>query len=255
MRKLVLALVAALAVAAPAHAGGGEGGGEAEKPKTAKAKELRIVGAIVRLSDTAVAVENRVGDAVLTCAVPERLAAKVQRFEVGDAVRMHCVRPRGRRAMLLKLRPLDEAKLPEKPAERPEGEKKEALGLVAELGDGAIVVQAREGRLACRVPDEKRAKVDGLKVGDTVKIWCAGGILVGLERPVPMDKPAPAEEVRVYGSVVAISRESVTVRGEAGSLTCRVPTGFAEKTARFAVGDAVKMMCRGAELTYLEKTG
>jgi hypothetical protein len=46
----------------------------------------------------------------------------------------------------------------------------------------------------------------------------------------------------------------VTVQGEAGSMTCFVPSGLAEKVAgRFAVGDRVKMMCRGSELTYLEK--
>lgn len=193
MRKLVLALVVALAVAAPAQAGGGDGGGEAERPKAPRAKELRISGAIVRLSEEAVAVENRVGDAVLTCLVPERLAEELQRFEVGDAVRMRCLRWRGRRAVLLKLQPL-EAKGPDEHAEKPPAHK-------------------------------------------------------------PPDKPHPAEEVRVYGAIAAISVESVTVRGEAGSHTCRVPAALAEKIARFAVGDAVKMMCRGAELTYLEKTG
>jgi hypothetical protein len=246
MRKSILGVAVALAVAAPAHAG--DGGGE-------KPRELRISGPIVRLSDTAVAVENRVGDATLACRVPERLAEKVARFEVGDKVRMLCLRHRGRRAVLLKLMPLEAAKRPERPAEKPAVEKKEALGTVAELGDAAIVVQSRDGRVACRVPEEKQAKLDGLKVGDTIKIWCAGGVLVGLERPVPVDKPKPAEEVRLYGRIAELSREAVTVRGEAGSLTCRVPAGLAEKLARFAVGDAVKLMCRGTELTYLEKTG
>jgi hypothetical protein len=252
MRKLVLASLAALAVAAPAHAGGGEG----EEPKRdakAKPRVLRISGAIVRLSDEAVAVENRVGDAVLTCRVPERMATKMERFDVGDAVRMFCLRYRGRRAVLLKLMPYEPAKRPDKPAEKP-AEKREALGLIAELGDGAIVVQTRDVRVACRVPAEKQAKLEGLKVGDTVKMWCAAGVLVGLERPVPVDKPKPGDDVRVYGRIAELSREKVTVSGDAGSLTCRVPAAFAEKLARFAVGDAVKMMCRGAELTYLEKT-
>ena len=125
---------------------------------------------------------------------------------------------------------------------------------MVELGAGAIVVQSSEGRLACRVPAEKQAKLDGLKLGDKVKIWCAGGVLAGIERYQPADKPA-GEEVRIYGVVAALSRASVTVQGEAGSLTCSVPSGLAEKVAgRFAVGDRVKMMCRGSELTYLEKT-
>jgi hypothetical protein len=244
MRKLVLACIAALAVAAPAHAEGGEG----EKPR-----ELRIAGSILRISKQAVAVENRVGDAMLTCLVPERLAEKTARFAVGDKVRMHCLRHRGRRAVLVKLLPLEAAKRPEKEPEKPV-EKQEAAGPIVELGDAAIVVQGQR-RLACRVPAEKLPKLAGLKVGDTVRILCAGGVLVALERPAAVDKPKPAEEVRLYGRIAELSRESVTVRGESGSLTCRVPAGFAEKLARFAVGDSVKMMCRGTELTYLEKTG
>ena len=46
----------------------------------------------------------------------------------------------------------------------------------------------------------------------------------------------------------------MTVQGEAGSLTCVPPAWLVEKILRrFAVGDSVKMMCRGSELTYLEK--
>ena len=241
MRKFLLACAAVLAVAAPAQANDG----------AAKGRDLKISGAIVRASDTAVSVENLVGDAILTCAVPARLAERAAAFEVGDKVRMLCVRYRGRRAQLVKLERLGErAKRPEKPAV----EKQEAAGPIVELGGAAIVVQSSEGRLACRVPEEKQAKLDGLALGDKVKIACAGGMLVGLERYHPADKPA-GEEVRIYGVVAAFSRASVTVRGEAGSLTCSVPAGVADKLAgRFALGDRVKMMCRGSELTYLEKT-
>ena len=245
MRKVLLACAVALVAAAPAQAGDG----------VSKGRALKISGPIVKVSDRSVSVENRVGDAMLTCAVPERLVEKAGAFEVGDKVRMLCVRFKGRRAQLVKLERLGEraAKKPEKPAV----EKQEAAGPVVELGAGAIVVQSSEGRLACRVPDEKRAKLDSLKLGDKVKIWCAGGMLAGIERYQPADKPVekPAgEEARMYGSITALSREKVTVQGEAGSLTCSVPAGWAEKVAgRFAVGDRVKMMCRGSELTYLEK--
>jgi hypothetical protein len=243
MRKMLLTCVAALAVAAPAQAG--DGG--------SKGRELRITGTVLRASANAVSVENAVGDAVLTCAVPDRLAEKAAAFKAGDKVRMFCVRYRGRRAQLLKLQRWEErAQKPEKPAE----EKQAAAGLIVELGEGAIVVQSSEGRLACRVPDEKQAKLAGLKLGDKVKIVCAGGLLAGLERYEPTEKPTPAgEEARMYGAITALSYASVTVQGEAGSLTCSVPAAWAEKVAaRFAVGDRVKMMCRGSELTYLEKT-
>jgi len=241
MRKILLACTLALVAVAPAQAGDAPGKGRA----------LKISGPIAKVSARAVSVENRVGDAMLTCAVPERLAEKAAAFEVGDKVRMLCVRFKGRRAQLVKLERLGErpAKKPEKPAV----EKQEAAGPVVELGAGAIVVQSSDGRLACRVPEEKQAKLAGFKLGDEVKIWCAGGMLAGIERYQPADKPA-GEEVRMYGLISALSRASVTVQGEAGSLTCSVPAGWAEKVAtRFAVGDRVKLMCRGSELTYLEK--
>jgi len=240
MRKLLLTGALALVVAAPAQAG--DGGG--------KGRELKIFGPIVRVSESAVAVENLAGDAMLTCAVPERLAKKATAFAVGDKVRMHCVRYRGRRAQLVKLERLGErGKRPEKPAVV----KQAAAGPIVELDDDAIVVQSSEGRLACRVPEEKQAKLDGLKLGDKVKIACAEGVLVGLERYLPSEKPA-GDEVRIYGLVSSISGASVTVTGDAGSLTCSVPAALAEKVAgRFALGDRVKMMCRGSELTYLER--
>lgn len=240
MRKIVLTCLVALVAAVPAEAGEGAG----------KGRELKISGPIVRLTDQAVAVENAVGDAVVTCAVPERLAEKVAAFEVGDKVRMLCLRSRGRKARLVKL-----ARLGEKPdrREKPAVEKQQAAGPIVELGEAAIVVQSSEGRLACRVPAEKQDTLDGLRLGIEVKIWCVGGVLAGVERYRPAEKPA-GEEVRLYGVVAAVSRASVTVQGEAGSLTCSVPAALAEKVAgRLAVGDRVKMICRGSELTYLER--
>jgi len=60
--------------------------------------------------------------------------------------------------------------------------------------------------------------------------------------------------VRIFGVVAELSRTSVTVQGEAGRKTCSVPAVLVEKIdGRVAVGDRVKMMCRGSELTYLEK--
>ena len=213
-------------------------------------KELRISGLVVRASAQALSVENVVGDAALTCVVPARLAEQVAAVKVGDKIRMVCVRYRGRKAQLVKVQQLVAKPAEKRPEEKAE-EKQEAAGLVAELGPGAIFVQASDQRLACRVPAEKQGKLEGLKVGDKVKISCVAHILTGLER-YSADKPA-VEEVRLYGKISTLSGDRVTVQGEAGSLSCFVPAAFAEKLARFAVGDYVKMMCRGSELTYLEK--
>lgn len=241
LRKVVLTGIVALVAAVPAQAEEG--------------KELRISGPVVRASAQAVSVENLVGDAVLTCTVPARLAAKAAALEPGDKIRMVCVRHKGRKAELVAIQRLGDRPAEKKKDEKQDekrAEKQEASGPIVELGESAIVVQSSSGRLACRVPAEKLSKLDGLKLGDKVKILCVANVLAGLER-YSAEKPA-GEEVRLYGTIAELSRVSVTVRGEAGSLTCAVPAALAEKVAgRFAVGDRVKMMCRGAELTYLEK--
>lgn len=245
LRNVFLIGIIALVAAVPAQANEG--------------KELRISGAVVRASGEVVSVENRVGDAILTCKVPARLAAKAAAFKAGDKVRMLCVRFRGRRAELRRLERLGakpemarekaaEKKSEEKKSEEKRAEKQEAAGQIAELAMGVIVVQSDAGRLACHVPAEKHAKLEGLKLGDKVKIYCLGGVLAGIERA------SSGEEHKLYGRITELSRASVTVQGEAGTLSCAPPSWLAEKVAaRFVVGDSVKMMCRGAELTYLEK--
>jgi hypothetical protein len=233
LRTVFLTGLLALVVAVPAQA--------------TQAKELRITGQVVRVSENAVSVENTVGDAILTCAVPDRLAEKATALKVGDRVRMICVRHKGRKAVLVRFERPGAKKV------KPDQEKQEAAGPIVELAPTAIVVQGVHARVACRVPAEKSAKVAGLKLGDKVKIYCLDGQLAGLERYEPSEKPA-VEELKLYGKIAELSRGSVTVRGEAGSATCSVPDGLGEKVVtRFAVGDSVKMMCRGSELTYLEK--
>jgi hypothetical protein len=247
LRKVFLIGMFTLVVAVPAQANHG--------------KELRISGPVVRASAQAVSVENRVGDAMLTCTVPARLADKVAALEVGDKVRMVCVRHKGRRAELRMIGRLGEkAEKPrektdeEKKPEEKRGEKQMAAGQIAELAPGMIVVQSETGRLACKVPAEKQARLAELKVGDKVKIYCLGGVLVAMERAPVADERKAGEERKLYGRITALSRESVTVQGEAGSLTCTTPAAIAGRVAEhFAVGDSVKMMCRGSELAYLEK--
>ena len=237
LRKVFPLALFALVVAAPAQASNG--------------KELKITGQVVKVTDSAVSVENTIGDVVLTCRIPERLAEKASALEVGDRVRMVCHRPRGQRAVLVRFGEPRPKK--EKPKEAPDAERKFAAGPIVELGANAIVVQGEGVRLACRVPEEKAAKLAGLELGDKVKIACSDGQLMGLERYEPAEKPA-GSEVRLYGEIAELSRTSVTVRGDAGSLTCSVPAEWAEKVVtRFAVGDSVKMMCSGSVLTYLEK--
>ena len=198
---------------------------------------------------------------MLTCTVPARLAEKVSALKVGDKVRMLCVRHKGRRAELRMIGPArDKAEKPrektdetsdEKKPEEKRGERQMAVGQVAELTAGVIVVQSETGRLACKIPAEKQARLAELKVGDKVKIYCLGGVLVGMERaPVAVERKA-GDERSLHGRISALSRESATVQGEAGSLTCTTPAAMAGRIAEHFA--CVKMMCRGSELAYLEK--
>lgn len=258
LKRLMLFGVLALTLAAPAQAEGW--------------RVLKVRGVVVSASAEVVTVENLVGDALLRCRVPERLAEEAAALKPGDKVRMLCHRKRGERAVLHRLERLGEhaekrgeksgeksdEKTRERPEKKPEHADKRASatarGLVVELADDAIVVQDAESgkRLACKVPDSKAHKLEGVKVGDRVEIHCANNQLAYLKRPEAAKRPEPAE-AKLLGTITALSATSVSVTGDGRTLTCSIPASFAEKMARFAVGANVKMMCRGTELTYLEK--
>jgi hypothetical protein len=208
----------------------------------AEARALSAKGVVSERSDASLTVLG--GDQALTCTVPDRLAERVAKVAVGDKVAIVCKQVGGG--------------LPELAAVETYGADSvelRAQGAIAELGASGIVVVDKESgkRLACRVPAEKSYKLAGLAVGELVKIVCQrrGDVaeLSYLERVTA----TVAAEVRLAGRVSALSPSSVTVQGEEHSLTCTVPASFAEKLARLAVGDRVKMLCRGSELTYIEK--
>ena len=160
-------------------------------------KELRISGPVVRSSAQALSVENLVGDAMLTCAVPDRLAEKAAALKPGDKIRMVCVRYRGRKAELRKIQRLgektntraeekkaEERKAEERKAEEKRAEEKQyAAGQVAELG-AAVNRRPGDGQ-APRVPGAGREAGEargpqGRRQGEDP---CLGGQLVGIERP------------------------------------------------------------------------
>lgn len=251
MRRLVLVPILLLVLASPAGAEGD--------------REISLRGVVVRANSELISVENVEGDTTVTCRVPSRLAAKVALLKAGDSAKIVCLRTPGRRAELTRLEGTAEKKPEPKPDPNvTDGKAMEvrASGAIAELAPlGIVVVDAETGtRLACRVAPEKAFKLVGLRVGDLVKLVCVrkgdATELAGIERrsstPATGDKPSAPPEVKLYGKISSISRQSVTVTGER-VLTCSVPAALAEKLARFAVGDYVKMMCRGTELSYLEK--
>ena len=148
LRKVFLIGIFTLVVAVPAQANQG--------------KVLRISGPIVRASAQAVSVENRVGDAMLTCTVPARLAGKVAALKVGDKVRMVCVRHKGRRAELRMIGRLGEKaeqareKKDEKAEEKTADEKTAAARKAAARKTAAKKAPARKAP-AAKAPAKKAA--------------------------------------------------------------------------------------------------
>lgn len=210
----------------------------AAKQERPEARVLKVRGSVKGRSARLVTVETEQGD--VSCAVPEKLAEHVLELAVGDRVAVTCRESEGRLPELVAI----VRGQSEKPAER---EQTQARGPVVELGAAAIVVEDDSGhRVACRVPAEKSAKVAGLAVGDRVKLLCAGGVVTYLER-------LAVEETKIYGRIAELGRDSVTVAGDGRTLRCTAAAELLEKLRRFAVGDSVKMICRGSSLTYLEK--
>ena len=226
LRKLTLIGIVALVAVGAGQANGG--------------KELRISGPVVRSSANALSVENLVGDAVLTCAVPARLAEKAAALKPGDKIRMICIRYRGRKAELVKILRLGEktntrAEEKKRRGEEGRGEegRREARGGEAVRGRQRCRARPRrdrrpaaDKRLACRVPAEKQAKLEGLKVGDKVKIACVGNQLVGIERATAAKEP---KEPGPGGPALRQDRRALprgsdrAGRGRARSPACRRP--------------------------------
>ena len=218
MRKMLITCALALVAVAPAQAN--DGGG--------KGRELRISGPIVRISSTAVAVENVVGDAILTCAVPERWAEKAGAFKVGDRVRMRCVRYRGRRALLVRLERLAERAEEAREAGRRETRGREAGSGGPDRGVGAAVdrgpVLGGAGSRAACPRRSRRSWPDSswaIRSRSRAQAACSpGSSATSRPRSPRVRKPG------CTAWIAALSRASVTVQGEAGSLTCSVPVGL-----------------------------
>lgn len=182
----------------------------------------------------------------LTCSVPDAFAAKVAALKVGDKVKMYC--KGGALAGLA----------------RPEVhiEIVDIAGAVSAVSATSITVaNAEHSRsLTCSVPDSLAEKVAVLKVGDKVKLYCKGGVLAGLARletPKSETPPPAATEFVARGAITALSATAITVSTDGAPLTCRVPLSWGDKLHGFAVGDNVKLYCRGAvgnaEAVALEK--
>lgn len=220
--------------------------------------ELKGKGVVVEASADSLTLKLLEHEGTLTCLVPERLAEKVAKLARGDKIAVDCKRGEGGRPELHALERTGAGD------DKPKGEVVDIAGVVTAASAASLSVQAEGGRsLTCAVPDGYGEKVAALKAGDKLKMACKRrGDNVELLSFARLDgKPAApsagAKEFTARGPITELSSASLTVQGEAGTLTCRLPAAWADKLARFAVGDKVKLLCKGAEgsaeAAYIEK--
>lgn len=241
MRLLLLSLFAfVLLFSAPAAATAATG------PTLLKAR-----GTIVAVDEEWIGVKG--AEETLRCRIPDRLVDRVESFALGDRVGIVCSK-RGKRSPELQAitrATADKEKTDKQKQEKADHEQTIA-GTVKAVSDDSITVADGDRALRCDVPSAKAHELEGVEVGDRVKMLCKGGDLVQLGRT---ESHAPAvQAVDIAGLVTAVSSASITVAStdKSRSLTCSVPSRLADTVHALSVGDAVKLLCkRSAAATEL----
>jgi hypothetical protein len=193
-------------------------------------------GTVSAVSAASITVHTAHGDGTCTVGDGSPSTAGVQ---VGDRVLAGCKAGTNQLVLLKKL---------PAPPEAPKAQS--GAGSVAAVSSASLTVHTDGGEVTCSVGDGSPS-VAGVKIGDTVKFGCIGGVLKALVRS---DATAPTGEphtVTVAGTLSALSSSSLTVHGERGDVSCTVPA-----TARlgdFHVGDRVGMACTDGVLLKLIK--
>jgi hypothetical protein len=221
MKRLLIltaASIASISVALPAGASSGRA----------------VLGQVSAVSPTSISVAAR-GGITTTCAVGKR-SPSTAGVDVGDRVRMLCLRHGHGRLMLAKLR--------EERAHATASKETETVkfgGAITELDDSSISVHDGDRDLTCTLGDGSPS-TDGYKVGEHVKVACAGGVLVA------MVAVGSGDVGRYFvGTVDSITDGSITLQTEHGKVTCTI-TAVSPSTASLEQGDKVGMGCRAATM-------
>ena len=126
-----------------------------------------------------------------------------------------------------------------------------AAGAVSAVSPSSLTVHTDGGDVTCSVGDGS-PNVEGLHVGDNVKIGCVDGVLKALARPDSATGSGDGHQATtVAGALTALSSSSLTVHGEHGDVTCTV--GATARLGDFHVGDRVGMVCLDGALANLVK--
>lgn len=202
----------------------------------ASADSARVVrGTISSIGPDAVSVQAASG-IVTTCAVLKR-SPHPTGFESGDRVQMVCVHLRGHaRLVLAKLR-----HLPALPVAAASDDASTRFGgAITALSDDSISLHDGDRDLTCKLDASSPSTAD-YKVGQHVKVACAGGTLVSIA-------PVTSDVGRYFtGTVAEIGAHSLTITTEHGPVTCSLGDG-SPSLAALRVGDRVGMGCKASTM-------
>jgi len=203
----------------------------------ASAESARVVrGSISSVTDGAIAVKG-VSGIVTTCTVVKR-SPDLAGYSAGNRVQMICVRLRDHgKLVLFKIRHLDAVPAPV----GSDDASTKFGGAITSLTDGSITVHDGDRDLTCDLDASSPATGD-YKVGQHVKVVCAGGSLVAIS-PV-----TTADAGRYYtGTVASVGASGLTLNTEHGPVTCTIGDGSPSVAALHA-GDKIGMGCKASTM-------
>jgi len=210
----------------------------------AAGNDHNVRGAITAVTATSISVQANNG-VVTTCALGKHSPA-VTGYATGDQVQIVCHGAgKGKsRAKLAKIRRLTVQ------ATAPAADTSQVTfgGAITALSDTSISLHDGDRDLTCAL-DSTSPSTDGYKVGQHVKVACAGGTLVSIS-PVGTGDAGRA----YYGTIASIDDGGVTVSTEHGPVTCTL-AGGSPAVGDYKVGDRVLIGCNAhtMQLVYIKK--
>jgi len=194
-----------------------------------------VKGTISAVSGSSVAVKSH-NSIVTTCAVA-RVSPSLSGYAAGDPVQMVC-RGRKGRLVLARIRHLRPAATA---APRSDTAPTYFGGAITALSDGSISLHDGDRDLTCALDSSSPSTAD-FKVGQHVKVECAGGKLVAISAITQSDAG------RYYVGVVnGLDGTGLTLQTEHGLVTCTIGAG-SPSTAELRVGDRIGMGCKASTM-------
>ena len=199
------------------------------------ANRRSVNGMIASISMHRVAVKGR--NSIVTSCALARVSPSLSGYAAGDHVQMVC-RARKGRLVLARIRHLNPATTP---AQKNETAPTYFGGAITALSDSSITLHDGDRDLTCALDSSTPSTAD-FKLGQHVKVECAGGKLIAIAAITQADAG------RYYtGLVNALDAKGLTLQTEHGLVTCTIGPG-SPSTAELKLGDRIGMGCKASTM-------